>query len=228
MADVPARYFTVRAGSLVAWDGTAAGPRPFRVDRRAHRQPQPAGQAASRPGGRRLAGGGAGALRRCVAEFLAGPRPGHQRTAVGARRRAGVAHRLVRIDDPILRVPQLAIHLAEDRKSLTLDPQRHVNAVWGVGCGTRSFIGYVAERPASIPTTCSAADLMTHDLTPSPVTGVDDDFSARLGWTTRPAATRVWRRSWTSRRPNTCRCWRCSTTRRSGRPRITARNPSCC
>ena len=45
----------------------------------------------------------------------------------------GVSHRLVRIDDPILRVPQLAIHLAEDRKSLTLDPQRHVNAVWGSG-----------------------------------------------------------------------------------------------
>ena len=34
---------------------------------------------------------------------------------------------------PLLRVPQLAIHLAEDRKSVTLDPQRHVNAVWGAG-----------------------------------------------------------------------------------------------
>ena len=37
--------------------------------------------------------------------------------------------RLMRVDRPILRVPQLAIHLSEDRKSLTLDPQRHVNAV---------------------------------------------------------------------------------------------------
>ena len=43
-------------------------------------------------------------------------------------------------------MPQLAIHLAEDRKSVSLDPQRHVNAVWGVGSGTRSFLGYVAER----------------------------------------------------------------------------------
>ena len=56
----------------------------------------------------------------------------------------GIAHRLVRIDAPILRVPQLAIHLAEDRKSLTLDPQRHVNAVWGADDRTRPFIGYVA------------------------------------------------------------------------------------
>src|ERR1700739_3425718 len=58
----------------------------------------------------------------------------------------GVAHRLVRIDAPILRVPQLAIHLADDRKSLTLDPQRHVNAVWGADRATRPFIGYVAPQ----------------------------------------------------------------------------------
>src|SRR5205085_3712633 len=53
-----------------------------------------------------------------------------------------IEHRLVRIDEPILRVPQLAIHLAEDRKSVSLDPQRHVNAVWGVGDGPRSFLAY--------------------------------------------------------------------------------------
>ena len=38
--------------------------------------------------------------------------------------RAGstIDHRLVRIDEPILRVPQLAIHLAEDRKSVSAGP----------------------------------------------------------------------------------------------------------
>lgn len=51
----------------------------------------------------------------------------------------GITDRLVRIDDPILRVPQLAIQLAEDRKSLTLDPQRHVNAV-GMGCWRQSWV----------------------------------------------------------------------------------------
>lgn len=43
----------------------------------------------------------------------------------------GITHRLVRIDTPLLRVPQLAIHLSDDRKGVSPDPQRHVNAVWG-------------------------------------------------------------------------------------------------
>jgi aspartyl aminopeptidase len=89
---------------------------------------------------------------------------------------AGIAHRLVRIDDPILRVPQLAIHLAEDRKSLTLDPQRHVNAVWGAGGGHRTFIGFVAEHAGVDPEDVLGADLMTHDLTSSRLAGVDDQF----------------------------------------------------
>jgi aspartyl aminopeptidase len=86
-----------------------------------------------------------------------------------------VSHRLVRIDEPILRVPQLAIHLSEDRKGVSLDPQRHVNAVWGVG-ELRSFLGYVAERAGVDESEVLGFDLMTHDLTPSAVTGVDGDF----------------------------------------------------
>ena len=77
---------------------------------------------------------------------------------------------------PILRVPQLAIHLAEDRKSVKLDPQRHVNAVWGVGSGTRSFLGYVAERAGVDAADVLGADLMTHDLTPSTLAGADDEL----------------------------------------------------
>ena len=62
--------------------------------------------------------------------------------------------------------------LADDRKSLALDPQRHVNAVWGVGSGTRSFLGYVAERAGVDAADILGADLMTHDLTPSTLAGV--------------------------------------------------------
>jgi aspartyl aminopeptidase len=87
-----------------------------------------------------------------------------------------VEHRLVRIDDPILRVPQLAIHLSEDRTGVSLDPQRHVNAVWGVGSAARSFVGYVAERADVDPADVLAADLMTHDLTPSTVVGANGDL----------------------------------------------------
>jgi aspartyl aminopeptidase len=81
--------------------------------------------------------------------------------------------RLVRIDTPILRVPQLAIHLAEDRTSVKLDPQRHVNAVWGVGDGPRSFLGYIAERAGVDVADVLGFDLMTHDLLPSTPAGAD-------------------------------------------------------
>ena len=104
-----------------------------------------------------------------------------------------IAHRLVRINEPILRIPQLAIHLAEDRTSVTVDPQRHVNAVWGAGDAVRSFVGYVAERTGVIPTNVLGFDLMTHDLTPSRITGVETSSSARPGWTTKSVAMRGWR-----------------------------------
>ena len=92
--------------------------------------------------------------------------------------RAGdrIEHRLVRIDEPILRVPQLAIHLAEDRKSVALDPQRHVNAVWGVGSGPRSFVDYVAEHAGVDADEVLGIDLMTHDLTPSTLAGADGEL----------------------------------------------------
>lgn len=87
--------------------------------------------------------------------------------------RAGntVQDRLVRVDRPILRVPQLAIHLSEDRKGVQLDPQRHVNAVWGVGDEPRPFLGYVAEQAGVAAESVLGWELMTHDLAPSTVVG---------------------------------------------------------
>ena len=84
-----------RAGRLLHRAGGFAGGvavrrgRPRRAvpdRRRPHRQPQPAGQATSRPVRLGLAGGRAAALRRGVAELVAGPRPRHQRPAFGAGR----------------------------------------------------------------------------------------------------------------------------------------------
>lgn len=108
----------------------------------------------------------------------------------------GLSHRLVRIDEPILRVPQLAIHLADDRKSVTLDPQRHVNAVWGTSDRAGSFIGYVAQRAGVAESDVLAADLMTHDLTLRRLSARTPACSARHGWTTWPVATRGWKRCW--------------------------------
>jgi aspartyl aminopeptidase len=73
-------------------------------------------------------------------------------------------------------VPQLAIHLGDDRKSVSLDPQRHVNAVWGTGAGSRSFMAFVAERAGVDASDVLGFDLMTHDLTPSTLAGANREL----------------------------------------------------
>ncbi|MFZ2177994.1 MAG: M18 family aminopeptidase, partial [Rhodococcus sp. (in: high G+C Gram-positive bacteria)] len=87
-----------------------------------------------------------------------------------------VEQKLVRIDEPILRVPQLAIHLSEDRKGVQLDPQRHLNAVWGVGSERRPFIDFVAERTDVSVDSVLGWELMTHDLAPSTLVGIEQDL----------------------------------------------------
>ncbi|GAA1083992.1 M18 family aminopeptidase [Tsukamurella strandjordii] len=77
---------------------------------------------------------------------------------------------LVRIDQPLLRVPQLAIHLSENRKGVELDPQRHVNAIWGPAAGT-GFLQYL-EDTFDVPRGgLLGFELMTHDLAPSALVG---------------------------------------------------------
>ncbi|MGO9156715.1 M18 family aminopeptidase [Mycobacterium sp.] len=167
----PGRYFTVRAGSLVAWNADERADA-FRIVG-AHTD-SPNLRVKQHPD-RLVAGWRVVALEPYGGAWLNSwlDRDLGVSGRLSVRDGSGLSHRLVRIDDPILRVPQLAIHLAEDRRSVTLDPQRHVNAVWGVGEHAVSFVGYVAERAGVAPTDVLAADLMTHDLTPSSVIGVD-------------------------------------------------------
>ena len=87
-----------------------------------------------------------------------------------------IEHRLVRFDEPLLRVPQLAIHLAEDRNTVSLNPQRHLDAVFGAEGPARPFHYYVADWAGVAPADLLSADLMTHDLTPSRLIGVDRDL----------------------------------------------------
>src|SRR5271168_4509067 len=168
------RYFTVRSGSLVAWN-SAGSQGPFRI-LGAHTD-SPNLRVKQHPD-RLIAGWQVVALEPYGGAWLNSWLDrdlgiSGRLTVRAVRDGSGLSHRLVRIDDPILRVPQLAIHLAEDRASLTLDPQRHVNAVWGVGHKGGSFLGYVAERAGVAAHDVLAADLMTHDLTPSSVIGAD-------------------------------------------------------
>ncbi len=173
------RFFTVRAGSLIAWQGAATtepAPMPFRIvgghtdspNLRVKQHPDLA-----------VAGWQVVALQPYGGAWLNSwlDRDLGLSGRISLRGRDGqLEHRLVRFDEPLLRVPQLAIHLAEDRNSVSLNPQRHVNAVWGAGERPRSLLGYVADRAGVKPRDLLSADLMTHVLEPSRLIGVDEDL----------------------------------------------------
>ncbi|CDP88360.1 MULTISPECIES: M18 family aminopeptidase [Mycolicibacterium] len=170
------KFFTVRAGSLVAWntENTDAAA-PFRVV--GGHTDSPNLRVKQHPD-RVVAGWQVLALQPYGGAWLNSwlDRDLGISGRLSVRDGNRIDHRLVRVDDPILRVPQLAIHLSEDRKGVSPDPQRHVNAVWGLGERPRSFIGYVAERAGVAEADVLGFDLMTHDLTPSAITGAEGEF----------------------------------------------------
>ena len=172
------RFFAVRAGSLIAWHATGGPARPFRIV--GGHTDSPNLRVKQHPD-RVVAGWQVVALAPYGGAWLnswldrdlglSGRLSVRDPDAAG-----GVAHLLVRIDEPLLRVPQLAIHLAEDRAAPRLDPQRHVNAVWGAGQRPRSLYDHIAERAGVRPGDLLSADLMTHDLSPSRLIGADADL----------------------------------------------------
>jgi aspartyl aminopeptidase len=169
------KYFALRAGSIVAWNSTDGADRPFRVV--GGHTDSPNLRVKQHPD-RFVAGWQVVALQPYGGAWLNSwlDRDLGISGRLSVRNGTTTRERLVRVDEPLLRVPQLAIHLAEDRKSVKLDPQRHVNAVWGVGSGARSFVAYVARRAGVDADDVLGADLMTHDLQPSRVIGADGDL----------------------------------------------------
>lgn len=170
------RFFTVRAGSLVAWNAEGTDPAaPFRVV--GGHTDSPNLRVKQHPD-RVVAGWQVVALQPYGGAWLNSwlDRDLGISGRLSVRDGNRIDHLLIRIDDPILRVPQLAIHLSEDRKGVSPDPQRHVNAVWGLGERPGSFVGYVAERAGVTEADVLGFDLMTHDLTPSAITGADGEF----------------------------------------------------
>lgn len=169
------RYFTVRAGSLIAWNASGRL-QPFRIvgghtdspNLRVKQHPDLA-----------VAGWQVVALQPYGGAWLNSwlDRDLGLSGRISLRGKDGrLEHRLVRFDEPLLRVPQLAIHLAEDRNSVTLSPQRHVNAVWGAGERPRSLQHWVARRAGVAGEDLLSADLMTHVLEPSRLIGADEDL----------------------------------------------------
>jgi aspartyl aminopeptidase len=177
----PGRWFVVRGGSLVAWSTEhAAGPEsPFRVVG-AHTdspnlriKPQP---DVSRAGWQQLG-----------VEVYGGPllnswldRDLGISGRVAVRGSAGVETRLIVVNEPLLRVPQLAIHLDREvaTDGLRLNPQQHLAPVWGVGSGSADFREFVAGHAQVAAADVLGWDLMTHDLTPSRRIGRDGELIA--------------------------------------------------
>jgi aspartyl aminopeptidase len=96
-----------------------------------------------------------------------------------------VTTRLFADDRPLLRIPQLAIHLDRDvwEKGLLLDLQRHLSPLWGVGHDDPGgFRRYLAERLCVTPDQVLSWDVMAFDVQPPAIAGAGGELlsSARI------------------------------------------------
>lgn len=107
---------------------------------------------------------------------------------VAIRTPSGVEQRLMRGDRPVLRIPQLAIHLQPDLaheggQRPSLNPQEHLTPIWGLsGAPAAGVRRHVADLLDVDEADVLAWDLMTYDTQPPAIVGRDNDLiaSARL------------------------------------------------
>ncbi len=102
-----------------------------------------------------------------------------------------ISTRLLHVNRPLLRVPQLAIHLDREvtQAGLKLTSQ-HLTPVWGLGDAANSasaasppesagrFAAFLAHELDCDPAAICSWELMTHDLTPPAALGIDGEFYA--------------------------------------------------
>jgi aspartyl aminopeptidase len=176
------RFFVVRGGSVVAWIGSGRAPEEvgFRV-LGAHTD-SPNLRIKSRPNT------GAAGFRQLGVEVYGGvllnswlDRDLGVSGRVIVRDGEGAKPRLFRHAQPLLRIPQLAIHLDREvnTRGLVLDPQAHLAPVWAVGRpedrGLQRFLG---EQLSVDERDVLAFDLMLHDVVPSTFLGLDRQMIA--------------------------------------------------
>jgi len=99
---------------------------------------------------------------------------------VVVRTTAGTEVRLFRDDRPIMRVPQLAIHLDDEIRpnGLKLNQQRHMVPVWGGTGGVPNFRSYLADTVGAGVDDVLSWDAMPFDLTPAAIVGLNEEFIA--------------------------------------------------
>ena len=90
--------------------------------------------------------------------------------------------RLVNVDRPLLRVPQLAIHLdrSVSAEGLKLDKQRHLQPIWGLGDDVRDgdLIAFLEETAGLPAGEVTGWDLMVHSVEPPAYLGRDKELVA--------------------------------------------------
>ena len=173
--DQPGGRYLVRDGTFAAWR-QGATPRPLRVYL-AHTD-SPTLRVKPRPDT------GRGGWRQVGVEVYGG--------AIWNSwldRDLGLAGRLVAYDGtttlvnvarPLLRVPQLAIHLDRTvNQGLKLDAQQHLLPIWGLGTPTEGdLLEFVAGAAGVNAGEVAAHDLVVHDLTPPARLGEYEDLLA--------------------------------------------------
>ena len=82
--------------------------------------------------------------------------------------------RLVLIDEPVLRVPHLAIHLDREAKDKDLDPQRHLNAIWSIH--PAEFLPWLVAGEGIDAGDVLGFELMAFDLQASALMGARREF----------------------------------------------------
>jgi aspartyl aminopeptidase len=92
---------------------------------------------------------------------------------------------LVRVDRPLLRIPQLAIHLDRgvNENGVKLNAQQHLVPMYGLGpVRDGSFVDLLAGELGVTPADVVTWEVMLHDLTPAALLGIDAELvsSARL------------------------------------------------
>ncbi len=168
----PGRYYVVRGGSLVAWvsEHRRTSATPFRIV--AGHTDSPNLRVKQRPDQTRAG------WRLVALEPYGGPllhtwldRDLGLSGRISVRDGNRAVDRLVHVAEPVLRVPELAIHLTEDRKAAAPNAQRHLDAVWGVGASPASVAEFLAEQAGVGVEDVLGWELMTSDVSPSCLVG---------------------------------------------------------
>jgi len=169
------RHYVVRAGSLVAWQAPPglAPAAPFTIVG-AHTdspnlrvRPRP---DLSRAGVRQLGVEVYGGV--LLNSWL--DRDLGLSGRVALRSASGIEARLVLADRPLLRVPQLAIHLDREITSdgLRLNPQVHLVPLWGLGATDEGgFRRFLAAELDVEPADVLGWEVMAHDVAPGTLVG---------------------------------------------------------